>query len=38
MTYVGVAIVLGTVTLFAMYVPARRASRLQPVIALRSQR
>jgi predicted permease len=36
-TYAGVAIVLGTVTLLATYLPARRASRVQPIVALRSQ-
>jgi predicted permease len=36
-TYAGVAILLGAVTLLATYLPARRASRLQPIIALRSQ-
>lgn len=36
-TYAGVAIVLGAVTLLATYLPARRASRVQPIIALRSQ-
>ena len=35
-TYAGVAIVLGVVTLLATYLPARRASRLEPIIALRS--
>ena len=35
-TYTGVAIVLGAVTLLATYLPARRASRVQPIIALRS--
>jgi putative ABC transport system permease protein len=35
-TYAGVAIVLGAVTLLATYLPARRASRVQPMIALRS--
>ena len=36
-TYAGVAIVLSVVTLLATYLPARRASRVQPIIALRSQ-
>jgi len=36
-TYAGLAIVLGAVTLLATYLPARRASRVQPIIALRSQ-
>jgi predicted permease len=36
-TYAGMAIVLGAVTLLATYLPARRASRVQPIIALRSQ-
>ena len=36
-TYAGVAIVLGAVTLLATYLPARRASRVEPIIALRSQ-
>jgi putative ABC transport system permease protein len=36
-TYAGVAIILGAVTLLATYLPARRASRVQPIIALRSQ-
>jgi predicted permease len=35
-TYVGVAVVLAAVTLLATYLPARRASLLQPTIALRS--
>ena len=35
-TYAGVAIVLGAVTLLATYLPARRASRVQPIVALRS--
>jgi len=35
-TYVSVAIVLGAVTLLATYLPARRASRVEPIIALRS--
>jgi predicted permease len=35
-TYTGVAIVLAAVSLLATYVPARRASLVQPIIALRS--
>jgi hypothetical protein len=36
-TYAGVAIVLGAVTLLGTYLPARRASRVHPIIALRAQ-
>jgi len=34
-TYAGAAIALGAVTLLATYLPARRASRVHPIIALR---
>jgi predicted permease len=35
-TYLGVSIVLGCITLLATYLPVRRLSAVQPIIALRS--
>jgi predicted permease len=35
LTFVGMVLLLGAMALFAGYIPARRASRIQPMVALR---
>jgi ABC-type lipoprotein release transport system permease subunit len=36
-TFIGIPILLGTVALLASLIPARRATRVEPIVALRNE-